>query len=181
VDRPYKAVSGKTYSLFGVDVSTDEYFITIRKIAERLLDVCRDQRVLLLHVQKAGGLRFKERPGYVPDDTLIAHIRETLHEALHPYTRAVKEHLKSIPLSQRLDKTVRTREEGYHLYMLEIELVNRIYREDFRKSGYKVAFLPHCLRDFRPRCRSAPGDIEHVCMDCTDDCFINLGSQLLKK
>jgi len=181
VDRPYKAVSGKTYSLFGADVSTDQYFSTINAIVESLLVLCPDQRVLLFHVQKAGGMRFKKGSGYALDNMLIAHIRKTLHDALQPYTRAVKEHLKSIPISQRFDKTIRTKEEGYHLYMLEIELVNRIYREAFRKSDYKFALLPHCLRDFRSRCDSVPGDIEYVCMGCTEDCFIRLGSKLLKQ
>jgi hypothetical protein len=177
----YKTVSGKTYSLFGIGTSTDLYFRTIRAIAESLLGHCPDQRLLLLHVQRAGGMRSKKESGYAPDDRLIAHIRKTLHDALHPYTKAVKQHLKSIPLSQRFDKTIRTREEGYHLYMLEIELVNRIYREAFRESEFKFALLPHCLRDFRPQCGSVPGDMEHVCMGCTEDCFIRLGSQLLKR
>lgn len=126
-------------------------------------------------------MRFKKGSGCAPDHALIAHIRKTLHDALHPYTRAVKGHLKSIPLSQRFDRTIRTKEEGYHLYMLEIELVNRIYREAFQKSDYKFALLPHCLRDFRPRCKSVPGDMEYVCMGCTEDCFIRLGSRLLEK
>ena len=126
-------------------------------------------------------MRFKKGSACACDDALIAHIRKNLHEALHSYTRGVKEHLKSIRFSQRFDKTIGTREEGYHLYMLEIELVNRIYRDAFKKSGYKFALLPHCLRDFRPQCKSVPGDIEHVCMGCTGDCFIRLGSTLLTK
>lgn len=177
----YKAVSGKTYSLFGIETSTDLYFRTIRATAEDLLALCPDQRSLLLHVQKAGGMRFKKGSGYTPDDALISHIRKTLREALHPFTPGVKSHLKSVPFSQRFDKIIRTKEEGYHLYMLEIELVNRIYRDAFRKSDYKFALLPHCLRDFRTRCDSVPGDMEYVCMGCTEDCFIRLGSQILKK
>jgi hypothetical protein len=177
----YKAVSGKTYSLFGADTSTDRYFRTIRTIAESLSGHCPDPRSLLLHVQKAGGMRFKKGSGYMPDDSFNAHIRKTLHDALRPYTKAVGEHLKGIPFSQRFDKTIRTPEERYHLYMLEIELVNQIYREAFRKSDYKFALLPHCLRDFRPQCKSVPGDIEYVCMGCTEACFIRLGSRLLKK
>lgn len=177
----YEPVSGKTYTLFGVDSSTDQYFRVIRAITESLLAVCPDQQALLLHVQMAGGLRFKKRSAFARDDALIAHILKTSDESLHPYTRAVKEHLKSIPLSQRFDKTIRTREERYHLYMIEIELVNRIYREAFRKSGYKFALFPHCLRDFRPRCSSVPGDIEYFCKGCTEDCFIRLGSELLKR
>jgi hypothetical protein len=177
----YKTFSGKTYSLFGVDVSTDQYFNTIHNITESLLVLCPDERILLFHVQKAGGMRFKKSLTLACDDALIAHIRKELYEALHPYTRGVKEHLKSIPLSQRFDKTIRTREEGYHLHMLEIELVNRIYGDAFKKSSCKFALLPHCLRDFRPQCSSVPGDIEDVCMGCTEDCFIHLGSALLTK
>src|SRR6266498_5390620 len=122
---PYEAISGKTYSLFGIDTSTDRYFRTIRAIADGLLARCPDQRVLLLHIQKASGMSFKKRSGFAFDDTLIAHILKTLHGALYQYTTAVKEHLEHVPFSQRFDKTIRTREEGYHFYMLEIELVNR--------------------------------------------------------
>ncbi len=125
-------------------------------------------------------MRFKKGSAYTPDEALIANIRKALCDALQPYTCAVKEHLKGIPISQRFDKTIRTKEEGYHLYMLEIELVNRIYREAFKKSCYRFALLPHCLRDFRPHCRSVPGDMENVCMGCTEECFIRLGSRLLK-
>jgi hypothetical protein len=65
--------------------------------------------------------------------------------------------------------------------MLEIELVNRIYREEFKRSEYKFALIAHCLRDFRPDCRSVKGDIEAVCQGCTEDCLIRLGSVLLEK
>lgn len=126
-------------------------------------------------------MRFRKGSGYKPDDELIVEMREILHDALRTYTLAVKEHLRSIPISQRFDRTIVTKEEGYHLYMLEIELVNRIYAEAFRKSDYKFALFPHCLRDFRSRCDSVPGDIEHVCKGCTEDCFIRLGSRLLSK
>jgi hypothetical protein len=178
---PYKAVSGKTYSLFGAGSSTDSYFRTIGDIAKDLLERCPDPQSLLLHVQGAGGNRVKKGAGRAYDDALIAHIRKSLHDALASYTGAVRDHLKRIPLSQRFDKTIRTREEGYHLYMLEIELVDRICRDAFKKSAYKFALLPHCLRDFRPWCKSVPGDLEYVCMSCTEDCFIRLGSLLLKK
>ena len=65
--------------------------------------------------------------------------------------------------------------------MLEIELVNRIYREEFQRAAFKFALLAHCLRDFRPGCRSVEGDIEAVCQGCTEDCLIHLGSVLLEK
>jgi hypothetical protein len=178
---PYNAVSGKTYSLFGSNASTDPYFRIIHAIAESLLSRRPDARSLLLHVQKTGRMRSKKRSGFTPDASIVAPVIETLHDELHPYTGAVREHLKNIPFSQRFDKTIRTQEDEYHLYMLEIELVNRIYRDAFRKSDYKFALFPHCLRDFRPLCKSVPGDMEYVCMGCTEACSIRLGSQLLKK
>ena len=97
------------------------------------------------------------------------------------YTRNVSHHLKSLPWAKRTDSTLATTEEQYHLYMLEIELVNRIYREEFKRAEYKFALLAHCLRDFRPDCRSVKGDFEAVCQGCTEDCFIRLGSVLLEK
>jgi len=177
----YEPVSGKTYTLFGSDSSTEQYFNVIRAVADSLLVAYPDQRVLLHHVQMAGGLKIKKLPSSARDDALITLIRETVDEALHPYTLAVKEHLRSMPLSQKFDKIIRTREERYHFYMLEIELVNRLCRNAFRKSVYKFALLPHCLRDFRPRCSAAPGEIEYVCRACTEDCFVRLGSELLKR
>ncbi len=65
--------------------------------------------------------------------------------------------------------------------MIEIELVNRMYKEAFKRSEYKFALIAHCLRDFRPDCRSVAGDIEAICKGCTKDCFINLGSDVMKK
>lgn len=178
----YRVVTGKTYTLFGNDVSTDRYYSTIRNILDNLLLVCPDKQTLLLHIQNAGSRRhsFKKSSGLI-DLTLISFIRKTAHEALSAYTRGVKEHLRSLSLSQRFDETLRTKEKQYHLYMLEIELVNRIHKEAFKKSEYKFALLPRCLRDFRPECRSVPGDIEAVCKGCTEECFINLGSLLIKK
>ena len=40
-----------------------------------------------------------------------------------------------------MDTTLATTEEKYHLYMLEIELVNRIYREEFKARRIQVR--PH--------------------------------------
>jgi hypothetical protein len=178
----YRAVTGKTYSLFGYDVSTNRYYCTIRNILDNLLLFCPDKHNLLLHIQNAGRSRhsFKKSSNLI-DLKLISLIRKTAHEALSAYTKGVKEHLRSLSISQRFDETLRTKEKQYHLYMLEIEMVNRIYKEAFKKSEYKFALIPHCLRDFRPECHSVTGDIEAVCMGCTEECFINLGSLLLKK
>ena len=178
----YRAVTGKTYTLFGDDVSTERYYGTIRDILDKLLLVCPDKQTLLFHIQNAGSSphSFKKSSDLI-DPALISLIRKNAHEALSAYTRGVKEHLRSLSLTQRFDETLRTKEKQYHLYMLEIELINRIYKEAFKKSEYKFALIPHCLRDFRPECHSVTGDIDAVCMGCTQECFINLGSLLLKE
>ena len=115
------------------------------------------------------------------DREIIQFVKETLRHSLCIYTKNVSNHLKSLPFTKRMDSTLATKEGKYHLYMLEIELVNRIYREEFKRSEYKFALIAHCLRDFRPGCRSEEGEFEAVCRGCTEDCFIHLGSVLLKK
>lgn len=179
----YKAVQGKTYSLFADKRSTDEYYLIVKGLTEVFLQRCPDEKRLLFQIQKASGnrtllSRLSERQ---VDRSLISFIKKTLKESLSLYTTGVKEHLRTLPFSQRFDSILRTREEQYHLYMLEIEMVNRIYKEAFRNSGYKFALIAHCLRDFRPNCRSVSGDIESVCKGCTKECFVNLGGLLLKQ
>jgi hypothetical protein len=97
------------------------------------------------------------------DGKTLQFVRETLKQSLSIYTRNVSNHLKTLPIEKRIDSTLATTEEKYHLYMLEIELVNRIYREEFKRSEYKFALIAHCLRDFRPGCRSEEGEFEAVC------------------
>jgi hypothetical protein len=179
----YKPVRGKTYSLFGDDTTTDTFYKTIKAITDDLLLTCPDQKTLLLHLQRASSKRsfFRRRSKSTVDRALISNMQKVVRGVLHGYTMYVKEHLSNLPLSQRFDDIIRTNEEQYHYYMIEIELINRIYRDAFKRSDYKFALFPHCLRDFRPECRSAPGDIEHICKGCTKECFINVGSLLLRK
>lgn len=109
------------------------------------------------------------------------NIKETLKTSLAVYTKGVKDHLRHLSLLGWFDSTLRTAEAQYHLYMLQIELVNRVYKDAFKNSKYKFALLPHCLRDFRPKCLSTPGDIEHICKGCTNECYIHRGSKILIK
>jgi hypothetical protein len=174
---------GKTYSLYGDDTRTERYYALIRKLTSLFLQRCPDEKELLLQIQNAGGKSslIKRLSGKQVDKPLSAFIMKTLQESLQVYTTGVRQHLKNIPLSQKLDPIIRTKEYQYHLYMIEIELVNRIYKEAFRRCAYKFAMIAHCLRDFRPECRAVSGDYEAECRRCTKDCFIHLGSVLLRK
>ncbi len=181
-EKPYKPVQGKTYSLFTEGDDSEAYYAEIKRLADLFLQRCPDGRELLGLIQGAGkksflaGLKIKGS-----DRKTLQFVRETLRRSLSIYTRSVRHHLKSLPVAKRLDSTLTTTEEKYHLYMLEIELVNRIYKEDFKRSQYKFALIAHCLRDFRAGCRSVKGDIEAVCRGCTEDCLIHLGSVLLER
>jgi hypothetical protein len=178
----YTPVRGKTYSLFAGGDGSERYFAKMKALADVFLQRCPDERKLLGLIQRMGkkpliaGLKTTG-----PDRKTIQFVRKTLGQSLSIYTEDVLHHLKSLPFAKRFDSTLATTEEQYHLYMLEIELVNRIHREEFKCAEYKFALMAHCLRDFRPGCRSVKGDIEAVCRHCTEDCFIRLGSVLLEK
>jgi hypothetical protein len=178
----YTPVQGKTYSLFAEGDDSERYYAEIKRLADVFLQRCPGEKKLLVLIQKAEkktfllGLKTTRA-----DRKTLQFIRETLRQSLSIYTQNVSTHLKSLRLAKRMDSTLTTTEENYHLYMLEIELVNRIYKEEFKRSEYKFALIAHCLRDFRPECHSEKGDIEAVCRGCTEDCFIRLGSVLLEK
>jgi hypothetical protein len=178
----YRPIEGKTYSLFGKSTSTEHYYRTIRGIIDALLKEVPDGRVLLRLIQKLGDRKSRNK---LRKDTvqlkLSDLIENTIIESLSAYTTGVKKHLKNLSIRKRFDNILATGEVQYHLYMLEIELINRIYRDEFRSSEYKFALIAHCLRDFREKCEAVPGDIEALCMHCTKECFINIGSVLLKK
>jgi hypothetical protein len=181
-EKLYTPVQGKTYSLFSEGDDSERYYAEIKRLADVFLQRGPDEKRLLGLIQKVG-----ERPFPLglkttgADRQTLQFVRETLKQSLSIYTQKVSNHLKTLPFAKRIDSTLATTEEKYHLYMLEIELVNRIYKEEFKRSEYKFALIAHCLRDFRPECRSVKGDIEAVCRGCTEDCFVRLGSVLLEK
>ncbi|TNF54511.1 DUF116 domain-containing protein [bacterium] len=177
------AIAGKTYTLFGEEHTSDQYYSTIREVLEKFIKKCPDEKKLLSLIQKAGSKNslFNLSSLRSADRSLLSFMKKTLRESLSIYTKSVKHHLKALPLSKKFDPVLKTSEDQYHLFMVEIELVNMIYREAFRNSEYRFALIGHCLRDFRPECRAASNGFEEVCKGCTEDCFIKLGSRLLKK
>jgi hypothetical protein len=175
--------TGKTYSLYGGHTGTERYYRTVKKLTDELLHYCPDEKRLLSHVQMAGSARsfFKKPSEKNICPSLISFIKKEVKASLSLYTKNVKRHLRTLPISQRFDRILKTREEQYYLYMVEIELTNRIYKDQFKHSAYKFSLIAHCLRDFRPECQSTQGDIESECAGCTRECFVHLGSVLLKK
>lgn len=176
----YTPVQGKTYTLFAEGQDSERYYAKIKHLADGFLERSPDAKKLLGLIQQVGQRSFLLKTTRA-DRKLLRFVRETLRQSLSLYTKKVADHLQSLPWARRGDSILTTPEEQYHLYMLEIELVNRIYREEFKRAAYKFALIAHCLRDFRPECQAVEGDIEAVCQGCTEDCLIHLGSVLLEK
>ena len=108
---------------------------------------------------------------------LLSNIKSFLGE----YITDLDKHLDSLSVTGRFDKVLATNEYQYYLYMIELELVNRIYRKDFINSEKKIALLPHCLRDLSRKCMSEPLGLDYVCKSCSKNCYINFASEILKE
>ncbi len=171
---------GRTYTLTDCKGDSTFYYRSVRQLADRFLDIIPDYTILREKIRTAstwkGFLKtfsWRER-----------HVRKILQEldnTLTPFLSGVDEHLNSLSLSDRLDRTMRTSREQYLLYMLEIELTNRINQKSFLKAPWRMALIAHCLRDFRKGCQSERGDIEDLCTHCDLDCYVNMGSELLER
>lgn len=179
----YKPVEGKTYSLFGNTQSTDHYYETVSQLVDLCLKQYTDPGELLLQIQKVSRKKklTKKLHGTGMNHSLVSFLKDIVNPRLSVYTKGVTPHLRNLSLSQRWDWTLKTTEDQYHLYMLEIELVNRIHKEKFKVCEYKIALLPYCVRELQKQCQAVMGDIEHICMGCTETCFINRVTELLKE
>jgi hypothetical protein len=99
---------------------------------------------------------------------------------LKKYTEKVEKHLKTLPLTKFWDRRLATTREQYHLYMLEIELTNRLFASDFIKADRKIALMPYCLQDFSVKCKSEKNGFDYQCKHCSARCFQNHASKILK-
>ena len=111
---------------------------------------------------------------------MIAKLLSEAESRLSKYFTDIDDHLKNLSLAEKCDSTLTTSREQYLLYMLEIELVNRLNREKFSSSESKYAFLPHCLHDLDKECLSASDGTDYVCKSCSKNCSINSVSKLMK-
>ena len=178
----YVPVAGKTYSLFGRDLSTEPYYDRIRRLADDLLRIVPGEESLLALIRKAGGRKWLlDRMARREDRSILSSVLQFLRNDLSPYTTNVRTHLKGLSIRSVTDPRLRTTEEQYHLHMLEIELVNRVHRDRFLRSDFRIALLPYCLRDFRRECRSVLGDLDSVCAGCSETCFLHRVSAILRE
>ena len=171
---------GRTYTLTDYKGDSTLYYQLVRELADRFRGIIPYETALRERIRTAsswkGFLRtFSRRERHV------RKILQDLDHALTPFLLDVEEHLRSLSLADRLERTMRTTREQYLLYMLEIELTNRINRDSFSKTPWRMALIAHCLRDFREGCQSRRGDMEDQCTHCDLDCYVNMGSELLER
>jgi hypothetical protein len=181
--RPeYHHIEGKTYTLFGLSDSTAEYYETIGELADRVSAMKPDTKELVeeLHRFSARKRSLKRAIVNKREGNLMDEILNLIDPYLKKYTISTEEHLKHIAISKLLDYRIATTREQYHLYMLEVELTNRLNINKFRQAGLKIALLPYCLQDFTVDCRSEKAGFDYQCRHCSAGCFQNHSSNILK-
>ena len=182
VRMDYSPIVGKTYTLFGESDSTSEYYVTIRLIADNILSENKDIRnlVTMLARYSANKRVLRKDLRNHKTDNIMSAILNLADPLLEKYTEQTEEHLKTLPLRKIWDRRLATTREQYHLYMLEIELINRLFREEFLKADRKIALMPYCLQDFSVSCKSAENGFDYQCTHCSGKCFQNHASRILE-
>ena len=171
---------GETFSLYGNETDSDNYYLKISEITDSLLPLFNDERDFLTflknYIPKKHQLKEASKNN---NGSLLSSIIITLKNELSIYTEETKNHLNKISFKQRWNRVISTSEEQYHLYMVEIELANRIYAKQFKQCEYKIALLPHCLHDLSRECLSKPAGIDYKCKGCSKVCYINQVNKIL--
>jgi len=179
----YIPVSGKTYSLFGESDTTEGYYETISFLAGQV--IARDQgiREIVEEIRKFSSKKRMLKKSLRTRDTLdkMPAILNIIDSQLRIYTGNVEEHLRTLPLSKFWDRRLATTREQYHLYMLEIELTNRLFISEFLRADRKIALMPYCLQDFSVNCKSAKNGFDYQCRHCSAGCFQNHAGRILEE
>ena len=175
------AFEGKTYSLFDEDEASAASHATIRRLADDFLRNCPDAKKLLALIRKAGEGVLQRHLKIRSQDRQMPDIRKTLNDSLSTYTKSVAQHLKTLSAAKRLDATLATKEEQYHLYMIEIELVEQNLPGRIQKLRIQIrsdcALSTRFQAGLPGRTRRRRGRMPEL----SNDCLVHLGSTLLRK
>ena len=176
-------IIGKTYSLYGGKDTSDYFYDNLADLTNMILQNFKNEDVLLNFLREISGRKrtLKKESKRNPVRTPLGNILHSAEQTLSKYFTDIDTHLKNLTLSEKCDSTLTTSREQYLLYMLEIEIVNRINKEKFSSSEPKYAFLPHCLHDLDKECLSASDGTDYVCKSCSKNCSINEVSKLMKR
>jgi hypothetical protein len=180
----YYPITGKTYGLFGEEKSTNPYYSEVISLTGELLDhYSFSEPQLLEFVQNASRkILLSIRRKVSAQNGKLSYLLNRLHDSLSSYTPGADDHIRSSPVYKYItDNLLMTSRDQYHLYMIEIELVNRIYLEKFLSANFRIALLPYCLSESPATCKAEPDEIDIVCRKCLKSCYINLVSQSLEE
>jgi hypothetical protein len=175
-------IIGKTYSLYGEQNTSDYFFKELSKVTDSILQKVKSQShfVEFLRKKTEHKRRLKKEIKANPSKTFLQGILYLTEDSLSKYFTDIDSHLKNLTIAERCESTLTTSHEQYLLYMIEIEIVNRLNKESFNSSPTKYAFLPHCLHDLDKDCLSASDGTDYVCKSCSKNCSINAVSKLMK-
>jgi hypothetical protein len=183
LSRPeYIPVRGKTYSLFGCSDSTSGYYETIKFLADTIISLNHDLKKLVEDIRRFSSekRRLKKSLSTGNKSDMMSVILNLIDPHLKKYTEYVEDHLRNLSLSKLWDRRLVTTREQYHLYMLEIEVTNRLFKEEFLRADRKIALLPYCLQDFSVSCKSAKNGFDYQCKHCSSKCFQHHASKILE-
>jgi hypothetical protein len=178
----YIPINGKTYSLFGNSDSTTGYYETIRLLADNVLSLNQDMRWLVENIREFSSKKrlLKKILKNQGTHNLMSSILRLIDPKLKKYTENTEEHLQKLQVSKIWDRRLATTREQYHLYMVEIELTNRMCAAEFKRADKKIALLPYCLQDFSVKCKAVKNGFDYQCRQCSGRCFQNHASDILR-
>jgi hypothetical protein len=176
-------IEGKTYSLFGNSDSTEDYYQLVASLADKILENNPDiPSVIEILIKYSSKKRYLKKILRNPvHNELISDWINLIDPELKQFTNKTEEHLSNLPLTKSFDRRLATTREQYHLYMLEIEMTNRLNSAGFKNAGRKIALMPYCLQDFAVSCKAAKSGFDYQCKSCSSLCFQNHAGSILKK
>jgi len=175
-------IIGKTYSLYGDQDTSGQFFKDLKEITDSILKMLDIKSDLVEFLRKNSGnkRRLKKESTINTGKSLLGNILHLTENRLSKYFTDIDSYLENLNLSEKCDSTLDTSREQYLLYMIEIELVNRLNKDKFNSAETKFAYLPHCLHDLDKDCLSASDGTDYICKSCSKNCSINAVSKLMK-
>lgn len=176
-------IEGKTYSLFANSDSTNTYYKLISLLADKILEKNPDiSLVIEILTRYSSKKRYLRKILKTPvSGELISDLINLIDPELKQFTQKTEEHLKGLPITKAIDRRLATTREQYHLYMLEIEMTNRMNSYGFKSADRKIALMPYCLQDFTVSCKADKKGFDYQCKSCSAICFQNHAGSVLKR
>lgn len=94
---------------------------------------------------------------------------------LGEYTSNLEKYLENNGNSHLMEEDVifyHGHELEYHLNMLGAEIMNRIFRQDYKIRPRKAIILPGCMNSNNKKCKAKEERLGHVCTFCNPKCNV---------